>query len=664
MATSMPPHNVREVCDALIKVIDNPGVTISELLEVLPGPDFPTGGLICGREGIAEGYATGRGNITVRARTRIEDTEKGRQRIVVTEIPYHMNHETLMERIAAAVDSGSVQEVSDLRNESDRTGTRIVLELKRDADPELVLRQLFHHTPLQSTFSIMLIVIADGRPVTLNIKELLEHYVEHRVEVIRRRTSFQLTRAEDRAHILEGLLAALVNLDEVIKIVRTSQKTEEARERLMTTFALSEAQANAILAMRLQSLVGLERLKVEQEHAGLLDDMRGYRQLLSDRNLVLDVIREDLYEIRGKFGDERRTTIVGAAEELLRADLVPEEDVVVTLSHSGYIKRLPVATFRSQGRGGKGVIGTELKEEDLAGHIFVASTHDYLMLFTSLGLVYWLKVYEIPEMGRTSKGRALVNLLALRSEEGITGLIPVKEFEKDYYLLMATASGRVKKTTLDAFGKRGAGGIIAMNLPEGDRLVGVRKTTGEQEVVLATRFGKALRFNESDVRPTGRTASGVRGMRLKKGDSVVDMALVSPDTALLTVCENGYGKRTAFAEYPGHRRGGQGVLDIKTTKRNGSVVAVREVREDDEVMLMTSKGMMVRIPLSTVRCIGRNTRGVRLVRLEEGDKVTDAATVMREEVQEPEEVAEDVPTELEGNAGGGSRPPDGAEEEQ
>ena len=627
MATSIPPHNAGEVCDALIKLIDDADVTVAELMEVLPGPDFPTGGLICGREGIAQGYATGRGTISLRARTRIEETDKGRERIVVTEVPYHANRETLVQKIGDAVRSGRVGNVSDIRNESDKSGTRIVIELKRGADPEVVLNLLCNHTPLQITFSIMLIVIADGRPGTFSIKRMLSCYVDHRVEVIRRRTAHLLGKAEERAHVLEGLRIALINLDEVIKIIRTSEQTGEARERLMEDFSLDELQANAILAMRLQSLVGLERLKVEQEYEKLVEKARDCRRILSDKNLVLDIIREDLFEIKEKYADERRTTIIGPAEELERADLVPQEDVVVTLSHSGYVKRIALDTFRAQGRGGKGVIGADLKEEDLVGHVFVASTHDYVMLFTNRGLVYWLRVFEIPEMSRTSKGRALVNILRLRPSEVITGMIPVKEFEKESYLLMATAFGAVKKTSLGAFGRRGSGGIVALNLPKGDRLVGVRKTSGKEEVVLVTRGGKAIKFHESDVRPMGRSTAGVRGIRLAKGDSVVGMALVKDGAALLTVCRNGYGKRTRFEEYTLQRRGGQGLIDIRTTERNGEVVAGLDVCEDDEVMIMSEGGMIVRIPVASVSCIGRNTQGVRLVRVSEGDRVTAVAGV-------------------------------------
>jgi len=635
MATSIPPHNVRELCDVLIKYIDNPDLSVADIMEILPGPDFPTGGVIRGRQGIVDGYTTGRGTITLRARARVEETDKGgRQRVVITEIPYHVNRETVVQKIADAVQSGVVQDVADIRNESDKGGTRISIELKRGADPNVVLNQLYERTPLQGTVSIMLIVIANGRPETLGISALLGHYIEYRVDVIRRRTAHLLEKAEDRAHVLEGLRIALLNLDEVIKIIRSSKEAAEARERLMETFSLSERQADAILAMRLQSLVGLEQIKIEQEYKDLEEKIQDYRRILADRDLVLDIIREDLYEIREKYGDERRTEIAGAVEEMAKADLIPEEDVVVTISHSGYVKRLPVEQFRSQGRGGKGVIGTDLKAEDLAGHVFVSSTHDFIMLFTNRGLVYWLRVFEIPEMSRTSKGRALVNIVSLTKDEHVTGLVPVKEFEQDYFLFMATAKGIVKKTTLDAFGRRGSGGIIAINLEGDDRLVGVLRTDGKQEVVLATRKGKAIRFKESDVRAMGRNAQGVRGIKLGAEDGVVDMALVRESETLLTICANGYGKRTEFSGYPIRHRGGQGVIDIKTTERNGDVVAACSVSKGDEIMIMSRGGMMVRMPAVSVSCIGRNTQGVRVVRVAKQDVVTDVAKVLLGEGEE------------------------------
>jgi DNA gyrase subunit A len=641
MATSIPPHNMTEVCDALIRYIDNPEITIPEIMEVLPGPDFPTGGAICGRSGIVQGYTTGRGTITVRAKVHVESRKRGSDRLIVTEAPYHSNRETIVGKIADAVQAGTIEDVSDIRNESDSSGTRIAIELKRGADPDVVRNQLFRHTPLQSTFSIMLIAIVNGKPQTLSIKEMMEHYVEHRVEVIRRRTSHLLGKAEDRAHILEGLKIALINIDDVIRIVRSSSKAAEARERLVNDFDLTGTQADAILAMRLQSLVGLEQLKVEQEYEELQGKIADYKKILGNRDLVLDIIREDLYELREKYGDERRTQIRGAVEDLTRADLIPEEDVVVTVSVGGYVKRTKLDTFRAQGRGGKGIVGADLKEEDAVGHLFVSSTHDYIMFFTNRGQVYWIKVFAIPEMERTSRGRALVNILPLEDGEIITGLMPVREFEEDYYVVMATAGGRVKKTKLDAFGKRGSGGIVALRLEENDRLVSVRRTDGEKDIMLATRQGKVIRFNESDVRPMGRTARGVRGIELAEGDEVVDMAVPREDATLFTLCENGYGKRTPFEDYRAQRRGGKGLIDIKTTKRNGYVVAASEITEDDEIMVLSEGGKMVRIRAESISVIGRNTQGVRVVSLNEGDTVSSFARIIPEDEDAAEDAAED-----------------------
>jgi len=633
MATSIPPHNLNELCDAIIKVIEDPEVSIPELMEILPGPDFPTGGIICGTEGIREGYCSGRGTITLRARTHFEETSRGQKQIVVTEVPFRTNRDRLVERIADAVQRGIISEISDIRNESDRRGTRIVIELKRGADQDVVLNQLFRHTPLQITFSIIMIAIVNGRPETLTIKQLLEAYIQHRVEVIERRTRHLLAKAQARAHVLEGLWVAIINIDEVIQIIRSSESSDEARGTLMDRFGLTQTQADAILAMRLRSLVGLERIKVEQEQAELRARIEDYNRLLSDRNLVLDIIREDLYEMKEKYGDKRRTLIAGPAETLEMEDLIPKEDVIVTVSHSGYVKRVSLDAFRAQGRGGKGVIGADVRGKDFISHMFASSTHDYILFFTNLGLVYWLRVFNIPEMGRTSKGRALVNILELRDGERITSMIPVKEFEQDTCLFMATAQGTVKKTSLAAFGKRGSGGIIAINLDKNDRLIGVRKTAGGEEIILGTRDGRAIRFRESDVREMGRASRGVRGIRLKGDDQVVDMAVVpeparQKETALLTVCENGYGKRTDFSEYPLQRRGGQGVIDIKTTRRNGKVVAVREVAAGEQLMIVTERGMMVRIPVDSIRVVGRGTQGVRLIKTDEGDKVGAVVSVL------------------------------------
>ncbi|MCK4374901.1 MAG: DNA gyrase subunit A, partial [Candidatus Brocadiae bacterium] len=488
------------------------------LMEIMPGPDLPTGGIICGQQGIYEAYTSGRGTAVLRARTRFEDSKTGRRSIVVAEPPYRTDRDSLVRRIAEAVQAGRVEDVHDIRNESDRAGTRIVIELKREADEEVTLNQLYQHTPLQGTISIILIAIVDGRPETLTIKRAIQLYLDHRMEVIRRRTAHLLRQAEDRAHVVEGLKVAILNIDEVIEIIRSSREVAEARQRLMDRFELTERQVDAIVGMQLRSLVGLERLKVEQEHEQLLAKIADYKGILADPGKVAAIIRQDLLEVREKYGDERRTAITGEVEILEREDLIPEEDVVVTVSYRGYVKRTTPDSFRAQARGGKGVIGADLQEEDFIHHLFTASTHDYIMFFTNQGLVYWLKVYMIPEMLRTAKGRALVNILQLREGEEITGMVPVRQFEDDYYLLMATAGGTVKKTPLGAFGKRRSGGIIAIDLAKGDRLLGVRKTTGGQQVILGTRRGRAIRFDERDVRPMGRTAGGVRGIRLRGKD--------------------------------------------------------------------------------------------------------------------------------------------------
>jgi len=645
MATSIPPHNIRELCDATVAVLDRPDVTVRELMDIMPGPDFPTGGIICGQQGIYEGYATGRGNTILRARTRSEELRGGRRAIVVTEAPYRMDRDAIVERIAEAVQAGRVEDVHDIRNESDKSGTRIVIELKREADEQVVLNQLFRHTPLQSTVSLILIAIVDSRPETLDIKRLMQLYIDHRTEVIRRRTAHLLLQAEDRAHVLEGLKVAILNLDEVLRIIRSSREVAEARSRLMEAYGLSERQVDAIIGMQLRSLVGLERLRVEKEHAELLAKIAEYKAILADPARVAAIIREDLLDCKKKYGDARRTTITGAVEILEREDLVPEEEAVVTVSYKGYAKRTSPASFRAQGRGGKGVIGADLQEEDFIRHVFAASTHDYIMFFTDFGLVYWLKVFMIPEMDRTAKGRALVNLLELREGEKITGMLPIRRFDEASYLLMATADGTVKKTALDAFGRRGSGGIIAIDLAEGDRLIGVRKTSSREHVVLGTCNGRAIRFDEQDVRPVGRTAAGVRGIRLRGDDKVVDMAVVREDATLLTVCANGYGKRTEFSHYPPHRRGGGGVLNIQTTDRNGPVVAMREVSQEEELILITERGRTVRIPVGSVSCVGRNTKGVKLITPEEGDRVSGVAPVMGEDKGAQAAGEEDTPTE-------------------
>jgi DNA gyrase subunit A len=636
MATSIPPHNLAELCDAAIAVLDDPQITVRQIMKIMPGPDLPTGGILCGRQGIYDGYSTGRGTVVLRARTHVEEDRKKRRRIVVTEPPWRMDRDNVVSKIADAVQAGRVTDVSDIRNESDKSGTRLVIELKREADEQVVLNQLYRHTPLQSTVSIILIAIVDGRPETLSITRALELFIAHRTEVVRRRTAHLLARAEARAHVLEGLQVAVINIDEVIEIIRSSREVAEARKRLVERFELTEPQVDAIISMQLRSLVGLERLKIEKEHEELVAKIGQYRAILADPEKVKTIIRDDLLDVKAKYGDERRTSIEDTSEILEREDLVAEQDVVVTLSYDGYAKRAAIDAFREQGRGGKGVRGADLKEEDYVSHLFVASTHDYIMFFTDLGLVYWLKVFMIPEMARTAKGRALVNLLELRPGEKVTGVVPVREFEDDAYLIMATARGKVKKTALNAFGKRGSGGIIAIKLAEGDSLIGVRKTNGDQEVMLGTRRGRAIRFHERDVRAQGRVSAGVIGIRPRGKDRVVAMAVVEEDSALLTLCENGYGKRTEFAEYTPHRRGGQGVLNIKTTRRNGPVVAMRTVAPGEQLILITERGMTVRTASDAIRCIGRGTQGVKVITTAKDDRLSGVAIVPAEDEEDHE----------------------------
>jgi DNA gyrase subunit A len=640
MATSIPPHNVNEVCDGIVKVIDNPDVTIDELLTVIKGPDFPTGALICGVRGIEDGYKTGRGIITVRAKSHIETAKNNKQSIVVTEIPYQLNRDRIIERIAELVRSEVLKGITDIRNESDREGSRIVIVLKRNEEAEVVLNQLYKHTSLQNSFSIIMIALVDGRPETLNLKQLLNAYVIHRKEIIRRRTRFLLNRAEERAHILEGLRIALENIDEVIKLIKASKNVDDARISLVSRFSLSERQANAILEMRLQRLTNLEQAKLEEEYQKVCENIREYKAILENENLVLDIIREDLHEIKEKYGDERQTEIIGDIGEFNMEDLISEEDVTVIITHEGYIKRLPITTYRKQHRGGKGVTGAGMKEGDFVENLFIASTHDYILFFTDMGKVYWLKVYDIPNASRIAKGRAIVNLLELDKDENVTSTIPVRKFD-DRQLVMATRNGIIKKTVLSAFGRPKKGGIISILLDSGDKLIGVKLTTGGQEIVLGTENGKAIRFSEDDVRCMGRATRGVKGIGLKGDDKVKGIVVVDKNATLLTVCENGFGKRTDYSEYSVQRRSGQGVINIKTSERNGKVVALMNVSDDNELMMMTAKGMIIRAAINTIRSIGRNTQGVTLISLKAGDKVVSVAPVIGVDEEEAEETETD-----------------------
>ena len=639
MATSMPPHNVTEVCDGIIKVIEEPDISIMDLMEIIKGPDFPTGATICGKSGIWEGYTTGRGTVVVRAKIHIETTKSGRKQIIATEIPYQINREKILERIAELVKEDVLHGISEVRNESDREGNRLVIELKRGEEEDVILNKLYKHTKLQDSFSINLIAIVDGRPQTLNLKQMVVCYIDHRRVVIRRRTEFLLKKAKERAHILEGLLKALSNIDEVIRIIKSSKTVSDASIQLMKELSFTEVQAKAILEMRLQRLTGLEQGKIEEEHKKLLEDIENYNAILSNENLIFDIIKEDLHEIKQKFSDDRRSEIVGAVEDFRNEDFITDEKVAVTITHEGYIKRILLSTYRSQHRGGKGIIGADLRKGDFVEHIFIASTLDYILFFTDQGRIYWLKVYDVPELDRTSKGRAIVNVLELRENEQITSMIPMRDFD-DRQLVMATQMGTIKKVALKAFSRPQRGGIIAIRLEEGEKLIGVKLTQGDQELMLGTASGKSIRFPEEGVRSMGRTARGVKGIRLQKDDNVVDLVVVDTEATLLTVCENGFGKRTSFDEYRIQTRAGSGIINIKVSERNGKVIGLKVVKDEDDLIMITSEGKIIRTPVNQMRIIGRNTQGVNLIDMKESDKLVSVAHVVFDE--DEEKAAEDV----------------------
>jgi DNA gyrase subunit A len=626
MATNIPPHNMREVIDGACTLIDNPEVDIDELMKIIPGPDFPTAGYICGREGIASAYRTGRGLIKMRARASIEESKKGDKRaIIVTEIPYQVNKAKLIERIADLVKDKKIEGISDIRDESDREGMRIAIDLKRDAVPEVVLNQLFKHTPMQESFGVIMLAIVGGQPKVLNLKEMLEHFVAHRREVVTRRCRFRLRKAEEQAHILEGLKIAIDNIDEVISIIRGSPSTEVARQRLMERFELSHIQAQAILEMRLQKLTGLEREKIVMELSELYKEIERLTSLLGEERLLMALVAEELREVQKKFGDERRTEIVADAAEIDVEDLIVDEDMVVTVSHAGYIKRNALSLYRRQRRGGKGRTGMATKEEDFVEDLFIASTHSYILIFTDRGRIYWLKVHEVPEAGPAAKGKAIVNLIQFQEGEKMAAIVPVREFEENKYVFMCTRKGTVKKTSLTDFSHPRAGGIAAINIDDDDTLLTARVTNGSQEIVLATSDGMAVRFKETDVRPMGRYAAGVRGALLEKGDRIIGMEVCDPGSAILSVSENGYGKRTQLEEYRLIRRGGKGVITIKTNDRNGKVISILLVTDLHDIMLITDGGTLIRCGAEDIRLAGRNTMGVRLIALREGEKVVSAA---------------------------------------
>ena len=629
MATNIPPHNLGELCEALVHVLEKEGTTLEEILERMPGPDFPTAGIIYGRSGIRSYYETGRGSLQLRAKAIVEiNGRTNRQSIVVTEIPYALNKARLIEKIADLVREQKVKDISDIRDESDRSGMRIVIDLKRDAVGGAVLNQLYKHTQMQTTFGVILLALVNNQPRVMGVKEMLSHFLRYRREVILRRSRFELKKAENRAHILEGYRIALDNIEEVIALIRGSETPEEARAGLMRNFGLTQPQAQAILEMRLQRLTGLERDKIEAEYKELQKTIAHLREVLVDEKLQTSIIKEELLEIREKFADERRTEIVDETSEISIEDMIVEEDMAVTISNSGYIKRNAITLYRSQRRGGKGVMGMGTKQEDFVEQLFIASTHDYMMFFTSRGRCHWLKVHEIPQGGRAARGKAIVNVLQLASGEYVSAVMPVRKFEPDRYILMATKQGVLKKTQLTAFSRPRPSGIIAINLDEGDELIGVGQTDGSLNVFLGTKGGKAIRFPEDKVRAMGRSARGVRGIDLAEGDCVIGMEVVSPGDIILTATEFGFGKRSRVDDYRlAKNRGGQGVINIKVTEKNGPVVGIRRVIEDDEFMLITTGGQLIRSRVQDVSIIGRATQGVRLIGVKEGDRVAALARI-------------------------------------
>ena len=626
MATNMPPHNLSEIIDGIIQVIDNPDISVEELMEIIQGPDFPTGGIIYGEEGIIRAYTTGKGLIKLRARTHIEGEDK--RRIVVTEIPYQVNKANLLREIAELVKAKKIDGIADLRDESDREGMRIIIELKRDAIEEVVLSQLFKHTDLQTTFGILNLAIVDGVPRVLTLKELIKHYIDYRVEVITRRTRYELNKALDRLHILEGFILALSNIDEVIAIIRRSRTVEEARIELMNRFGFSERQVKAILDMRLQKLTGMEIEAVKREYEEIKERISRLEELLSSRENILEEIKKELVEMKEEFGDERRTEIVEEEVDIDIEDLIPDQEVVVTITATGYIKRIPCEAYRTQHRGGKGLIGMQTKEEDIVVDSFITSTHDNIMFFTNHGKVYWLKAYKIPEGSRHSKGKAIINLLPrLEEDEKIETAIPVKEFDDQHYLVFATKNGLIKKTVLSAYKNIRVNGIKAILLDEDDELVDVKLSDGTQDILLSSADGQTCRFSEVEVRPMGRTARGVIGMKLEEGDKVVSLAVIEEEGTLLTITENGYGKRSPIKDYRRTHRGSKGVRTIITNERNGKVIFVREVAEEDEIILTSKNGMIMRVPVGDIRVQGRNTMGVRVMKLDSGDKIVSVAKI-------------------------------------
>lgn len=644
MATNIPPHNLREVIEGAQALIRDPDLTPLDLMEYIKGPDFPTAGYILGREGIRQAYSTGRGSITMRARAEIEETGN-KARIIVHELPYQVIKARLVEKIAELVREKKIDGITDLRDESDRNGMRIVIELRRDVNPNVVLNNLYKHTAMQSTFGINMLAIVNKEPKVLNLKEVLHYYLEHQIEVIRRRTEYDLKKAEARAHILQGLRIALDHLDEVIALIRSSQSDEQARNGLMERFGLSFDQAQAILDMRLRRLTGLEREKIEEEYNELIQKIAEYKAILADEQLVLNIINDELEEIKERFGDDRRTEITVGENEILDEDLIPREDVIVTMTHTGYVKRLPVSTYRSQKRGGRGVVGMDTKDDDFIEHLFISNTHHYLLFFTNKGRVFRLKAYEIPELGRTARGTPIINLIQIEQGETINAVIPVEAFEPNQYLFFATRAGIVKKTPLDDYSNIRKVGLIAISLREDDDLIGVKLTDGNREIVMGTSEGMSIRFSEQDVRPMGRSATGVKGISLDDNDKVIDMDVVDPDRDVLIVTSNGYGKRTPMSEYRTQTRGGKGIKTLNVTDKNGSIVSLKVVRDDEDLMIMTSSGTLIRTSMSGINTMGRITQGVKLINIKDDDFVATVTRAPSSDDEEDGQETEEQPSE-------------------
>ena len=638
MATNIPPHNLGEVVDGLVKMIDNPEISLDELIETIPGPDFPTGALIMGREGIRSAYATGRGAVRMRANARVERMSNGKQRILVSELPYQVNKARLIETIADLVRNKIIEGLTDLRDESDRNGMRIVIEVRRDANPEVLLNQLYKHTQLQDTFGVNMLALVDGKPRTLGLKQILHHYLEHQKVIIVRRTQFDLKKAQDRAHILEGLRIALDHLDSVINTIREAQTADIARTNLMEIFTLSERQAQAILDLRLQRLTGLEREKIDRDYFETMQLIDYLQSVLADEHKVFGIIRENLLDMKKRFGDKRRTQIIGEIQDFSREDLIAEEDIVITITHSGYVKRLPIDTYRSQKRGGRGIQGAGTKEEDFVEHFFTATTHHQLFFFTTRGRVFVIKGYELPEASRTARGTAIINLLSLQPDEKITAVIPVRNITEGSYLFMGTRNGIVKKTDLMDFETVRKNGLIAIVLDDNDELIGVKLTDGNQQIILGTRDGMAINFSEQDVRPTGRSTRGVKGIKLQEMDSIVGMETMDPKGQVLVVSELGFGKRTSVDQYRMQSRAGKGLINLKVTEKTGAVVGLRVVRSEQDLLLINNDGIIIRMDVAQIRVIGRNTQGVALMRTEENQRIV-ALAIVDKASEDPEKPA-------------------------